>query len=651
MSTTFTSRCYYDAGLFSEPMGVSNLLFDYRNSQKKDQFCWTNRLSGVRMRHLNSTVKSLRSRVAERLEVAQADLLEMDCPFYDMNISKINILRIIQVWLFNDTMMVQQPKYPCNDDKSVSIPIEGAPIQRSHLEQILDPSVDFQIENRGKIVQQGNFDSSDEDNYIATFRIRFMSYMIEKEVDLSFYSVGKCIEIFVPTKVWEGCQLLRKAIIGMFGAKIETITVRGTTGTGNQRGVRGRACGAWYPDSETIDTNVPKTSVTILSSTVSKQDLSLFQKEAEIICSNAKLSVRSVISIEIKKEIKNKIPFIITSFGECHEIGKIDMCDLFASNAQSTALKERMKQIVTFTYTSDNSTDVCPLIEDAPEGARLLSVLASERRRDNFIRLSSDEYEIDVDIPRSLSVNGKGGWKRKDGQGKIYVIENSVCSAVLPLDTSKEVFGCAANTLDLRGGACKVEGVTLCPPGRLFCGLALLSFGINPRTSTAISVPKCSNDEDSIEEKKDGIVENIIQDALSWIRFKNGSEDLDEWRVREALRFHMHCMEQLDETLDCRPDEIRTLCALFDGVGGNHMGTWEGYDLNFTEASASRRPKYKKRVVPRKAEHKSQPTESSKVFGCPGCNETYNCVELCTEHMQSCCFGLVRNQDPIIKSR
>jgi hypothetical protein len=314
------------------------------------------------------------------------------------------------------------------------------------------------------------------------------------------------------------------------------------------------------------------------------------------------LSVRSAIIIEIKKEIKNKLPFTIISFGECHEIGKIDMCDLFASNAQATSLKERMKQIVTFAY---NSNDDSPLIEDAPEGARLLSVLASERRRDNFIRLSSGEYEIDINIPRNLSINGKGGWKRKDGNGKIYVIENSVCSAVLPLDTSKEVFGCAANTLDLRGGACKVEGVTLCPPGRLFCGLALLSFGINPRTSSAIFV----NDEDSIEEKKDGIVENIIQDALSWIRFKDGLEDSDEWRVREALRFHMHCMEQLDETLECRPDEIRSLCALFDGVGGNHMGLWEGYDLmslSLTEASASRRPKYKKRVVPTKANLKSR---------------------------------------------
>jgi hypothetical protein len=53
----------------------------------------------------------------------------------------------------------------------------------------------------------------------------------------------------------------------------------------------------------------------------------------------------------------------------------------------------------------------------------------------------------------------------------------------------------------------------------------------------------------------------------------------------EALQFHANCMS-LGETLQCQPDKISALCALFDGVDGAAMTVW---DLD--ETIASLRPK------------------------------------------------------------
>lgn len=661
MSKTFTSRCYFDAGLYSEPMATSNLLFDYSKSRNKDHFCRVNRLSGVRMRHLSSTVKNLQSRVAECLDV-RSEVLELSTPFYEMHPTKVALLRIIQAWLFYDTMMVHAPSFQCNEDKSITIPLVGPQVQRSHLEQILVPEThEFQIENRGKIIHQGNFDGdefkSNFADYMDTFSLRFISYMLEKEIDFSFCCVGTYLQIIIPTEVWEESQLLRDTIIGKLGARIKTVVFQGNTGTGNQRGVRGRACAAWYPELAGSNVKAPTKSVTILSSEVTKQAMSLFKKEAEIISSSSNYPINSAVCTEIK-DTKKKVSFVITTSGTS-EISKVDLGDLFADpQVQSSARAERLKQSIIFP--PDDYVRNTPLVADGSEGARLLSVLASERRKDNFIRLQSGDHEIDINIPRSLSINGKKKWKRKSGNGCVYVPENSACSAVLPLDRSEELFACCANTLEFRGGACKVEGITLLPPGRLFCCLALLSFGINPRTCSPImSLPSLSDDDDD-GEKKDNGADSTVEDALSWTRFNTGIEhSADEWRVKEALRFHTSCMK-LDETLECQPDKIRSLCAFFDGVVGP-MTVWEGYDMSLIDVNASRRrkPKVQKRGVSKKGRKKggskqSQATLSTErqldpntTFVCPGCNEVFPGVDVCKDHMESCCFGLVRGQDPI----
>jgi hypothetical protein len=104
-SKTFASKCYFDAGSFSEPMEIANLLHDYSSSSEKNMFIRGHCVSGTRIRHLLGTVKSLKQRVAEYLNI-KTDLLDVQNPPYKMCNAKRNILRIIQVWLFRDTMIV-----------------------------------------------------------------------------------------------------------------------------------------------------------------------------------------------------------------------------------------------------------------------------------------------------------------------------------------------------------------------------------------------------------------------------------------------------------------------------------------------------------------------------------------------------------------
>ena len=659
VSETFASRCYYDAGVYSEPMAVSNLLFDYKSQNNRDEFCRANYLSILRMRQLSSTVKSLKNRVAESLGIRSSEVLDMNTPFYDMHGSKLAILRIIQVWLFHDTMMVLTPTFSCNQDKSFTISLEGAQIKYSHLEQILDPDTHaFQIDHCGKIVQQGSFDGSNlkscRDDYMATFRLRSISYMLEKGVDLFFTFVGTTLSIAILSEAWESSKLLRDTIIGMMGEKINTVVFQGSTGAGNQRGVRGRACGAYYPQSVRYDASIPTQRVTILLGEKTKSDFSLFKKEAEIITSNSCYSIKNGVCTEIR-ETKKSVSFVITSFGDCHEISNIDLRDLFADpNIQSNTKVERLKQSITFASAADNNkcnydANKCHLIADGPEGARLLRVLASQRRRDNFIRFQDGPDEIDINLPKALAINNKKrGWKRKSGNGTVYTPENSVCSSVLPIDRSVELFACCANTLELRGGACKVEGITLIPPGRLFCCLALLSFGINPKTCSPISILNLDYDEYvNADEKKDCALDNVTHEALRWLASSSNYVDnsSDAWRVKEALRFHIECME-LGESLDCRPDKIQSLCTVFN------MDVWKGFDTSLTEVNKSHRRNSSQYEGQQKKSLSNQTSNSDANLNsiqCPGCSESFSSTDSCKLHMESCCFGLVRGMDPIIR--
>jgi hypothetical protein len=185
------------------------------------------------------------------------------------------------------------------------------------------------------------------------------------------------------------------------------------------------------------------------------------------------------------------------SRGQVAQVSKSDLCDLFATPLISMKVQETqsMQQTVTFSptmntpitsyngktesATGDHSLESSwhrPLLLDIPEGARLLSVLASGRRKGHSIQFSCLETEesykddsayLEVSLNRDQTQISQR-WKQFGSNNNVYVNENSVPAAAVSRWGPIEVFACCANTLEVRGGGLRVEGLTLLPPGRLF---------------------------------------------------------------------------------------------------------------------------------------------------------------------------------------
>ncbi|KAL7520635.1 hypothetical protein ACHAWX_005350 [Stephanocyclus meneghinianus] len=608
VSSTFTSRCFFDAGLFSEPMGIANLLSEYSSCKNKNGFMSKHRLSGTRIRHLFGTVKSLQQRVTEYLNIPVGEL-EVKEPPSQMPHAKLNILRILQVWIFHNTMIkhdYSKRKFECTCD-GLSINLDGPPIDRKHLSQILNKDRHpFEIRSSGKIFQQVCFDPQG-DLLHRDFDIRFASYVLEKKIDFSCYFFERSFKLVVPADIWESKESrgLKDAIISKFPVTITEKAFLGNSDSSNRRGIRGRACGTWHPTHVGSVLGSSQTfllkHIFVISCQLSKPQM----KEIKMMLDNAVTKsgcANSSLSCAITKARKAIVSFEIA--GPCDKISDLDLVDMFAvPGLVAKVIKSTMRQSVHFFpvnssvsgVKNNKQSDRHPLIEDAPEGARLMTVLASERRKDLFIRFSedgSDKNFVDANLPKIFSVNG-GKWQQKDVAGMVFVPVNCVPAAVIPpivpsTKQSLEIFGCCANTLDLRGGMCRVESISLLPPGRLFVGLALLCFGFHPRSGLPIVTQHMNENED--EDKEIGKFSSVISEALEWI-FERESKTIakaEEWRVFEALSFHRSCID-LGEVLVCQPDKIKALCDLFDGVGGP-MTVWDGYDLTLTASRASRRP-------------------------------------------------------------
>lgn len=648
-SRTFISRCFFDAGLLSEPLAIANLLHAYTQCKDKNKFTKDHRISGTRIRHLLGTVENLKQRCANYLN-ARPDILEVRDPPCRLHPSKLNILRIIQVWVFHDSIIVHDASKSKvgRTPGPLSIDLDGAPIERGHLRQVLNDRHNFEIISLRSICQSIRFDSQvmeDSNCWLRKFDTNLASYMLEKNISFAHYTFQGIFKIIVPLNTWDAnvCKGMRDAILGEV-FKVEERTFRQHSGNGNQRGRRGRACGMWQPDSG-VSTETWKSdgqqAVVFISCQLKSNINSIVDKELRVG------NPSSILYFYIAKTKKKVIVSAVMS-GKSEKISDVDLKDMFmASDLNTNVTTSTSRQSVLFFPTDDETKDdesqTGSLLNDAPEGARLMTVLASGRRKDHFIRFSNgvDSLEfIDVNIPRKLSIQG-GKWKRHYSKAMVFVPENSPPMATIPVLDENEIFGCCASTLDLKGGTRRVEGITLMPPGRLFTGLALLSFGFHPRTLLPVDE---TNDEFN------------YHDILSWIFEKEAIPHLElemEGRVAAALDFNASCMN-LGEVLECQPDKIRSLCALFDGVAGS-MEMWDGYETTLSAANVSLRSKPK--LVRKKesdvdaARARDEPLASNPKhvdtalsqkkndkFTCEGCSKSFSQLWEARKHANQCPF-------------
>ena len=97
-------RCHFDANLYSEPLAIMNMLWDYEKTHNQNGWAWHYSASAPRLRRLLTTRNSLRNRVADFTGI-DSETLRMEKPPVQMEHAKITLLRIIQVWVFSETMI------------------------------------------------------------------------------------------------------------------------------------------------------------------------------------------------------------------------------------------------------------------------------------------------------------------------------------------------------------------------------------------------------------------------------------------------------------------------------------------------------------------------------------------------------------------
>lgn len=93
---TFVSRCHFDANLYSEPLAIMNVIYEFERAKNQNGFAWHYSLSAPRLRRLVATRKSLRNRVAEFIGI-DVNRLHVEKPPSQMEHAKVTLLRVLQV--------------------------------------------------------------------------------------------------------------------------------------------------------------------------------------------------------------------------------------------------------------------------------------------------------------------------------------------------------------------------------------------------------------------------------------------------------------------------------------------------------------------------------------------------------------------------
>ena len=618
-------------------MSIMNLLWDYQHASKKDNFCWRYSVSSPRMRRLSSTADNLRDRVADCLNIPRNSLRVEDPP-RRMAHAKLTILRVIQVWVFFDTMIKsKQAKNLPNFIEVFPLTVAGDVITKKHLTKVLHPERHpFELKNLCKVSYHGidvspNGIGSSQKEFFQGFETRYVSYSLEYSFSIIIYYDASSFNLITTDSLWHDSPSLQESIrsLKLFNdLKGERLTFVSTIG-GNKRGVKGRACGAWvrYEGTDYVSRaeDEVKNMVRLSCKIKKKVNASKARKELEAIFFDRKYSFMSCINnLGKSRETQIKINSTIVSVKQDNaEISKTDFYDLFSSSGFNyTVQTYELPQVIEFkrcpsaplicpreetTWKNSNksskSTDISsvqrhetqadsswtrPLLKDIPEGARLFSVLASGRRNGNCIFLPDNQPNKVEEEPSfaSIQINKEiilsRRWLRKDTEKMVYLSENSVPAAAFSTEGSLELFACCANTLDLRGGGIRVQGISLLPPGRLFISLSFITFGLNPITSSPLGKFK---EYSNLSNEKKEIIDWIQKDGNNFTKSKINNH------ITLAINFHDSC-QKLGEKLVCYPDMVGTLCKVFDGVDGFDVIPWDIIEIE----PINNKGNYKRRV-------------------------------------------------------
>ena len=605
---TYVSRCHFDANLYSEPLALMNALWDYHIATDRFQWCSFYRFAHARLRQLHSTRDNLRRRVALFLGINETRL-QVAVPPVHMPHYKLTILRILKVWVFSDNILeakASKVQKASNGTVTLSIPKNQPSITEAMLDQVLmKPRHPYKILERRSIGGVGTFETDGTlpfaDSVEQTLQSRFVSYMCVVGIDVAILEDSQCTYAYFRNDLAEGAIM---SSIFQIHSDHGCLLQAEQDSHPNPRGILERRCGRWKVTSTTGE------DLESLSSD-EHQQLQVFRrvsmsggKELSTIASRgiATEEINSLLIFRILGKRKKKLgnSFTYTLKGQCQDISKVDLKDLLAAqsvevldmrttsggqsiNFLETANKPRaFKAKGSIEFATSLSTEASswarPMFTDVPEGARILSVLASGFRKGDFLRFpdkNADEEGASIEIclaPEDANIGKR--WRRLGVSGMAYVQADTVPASATTCEFP--ILACCSNTLETGGGSIRAEGMTILPSNPLFLLLCRLSFGLGPDVDKNFgSMAKLSSGEEVNET-------TLITQAKAWLKdrlskFKLSTENSNSrWvvdqsmyesteKIVDALAFNKSC-GNMGERLVCFPERTRALVELFNGV-------------------------------------------------------------------------------------
>lgn len=455
MSKTYVSKAKFDGGLLSETFSIMNLLYDFDHSKNRSSFCKNYSVSFPRINRLASTRDNLRLRVAKCLGKEVSNLC-LTLPPRDMCPSKLNCLRIIKLWIFNDAILkIGRSSNTLNDDQ-YTVHLKGDEINNTHLEQIFEKDRhSVTLENHTRTSFNGSFkpvDIDGENNALVAleFEKRLLSYTLDKDCDIAVSKIDSSFSVYILDKHKESAiHLLDQSF------KLQEM-INNCESNEN----------VFFKYSSRSRSKHAKNKLNAL-----KEGLRQFSSTTNI----------NVFIIDIPKG--NGGSFNISYEGPS-SMQQMDLRKLFRTPHLKFQKNRSCRQTLTFPKKKeiDDSLSL-NITQNLPEGARLLHAIVAGRYKNPVVRFqhtpSSDcEDNDDAYLQVSLGVKPRGNkWKWTETNEAALLDFDSIPATTSP--QSHDMFAVCGNILELKGGCVRAEGVSILPGHSLFVPLAIRCLGID----------------------------------------------------------------------------------------------------------------------------------------------------------------------------
>lgn len=587
-----------------------NLLHDYEHvAKKKDEWCRSYGIFQPRIRRLATTAENLRKRVADFVGV-QEGTLAVTKPPSNMPHGKITVLRVIQVWVFHETVIQLDPKrYQKTMSKKgtrIALQSRSDQIEKEDLHQILMPERHSHIlESSSEIVQKGSFEYFPKDDtcslgneFSDRLERHLISYATEKGAEGAWvaFSDSLCVYYRADSPIESD---LRMIVLGAANYEETTVSARVREGKA-KRGIAERACGAYNVVVENVAGNTASGVSWRRCRTKGKLKKKKLSDVTKTLSQIAKAYAGRLVSFNFSWPLESlradqSVKFQMNSFGSTNPVATVDLRDMLGPSLQTSPPKKIFgAQKLLFPDTPNSpffpkgktsmipkpfdrdkpdSSWERPMMECAPEGARLLAVLGSLRRKDHIKLVQQskpnkeggektgnvneqeeevEDNELEIFLEKGNSIAFR--WNRFNSNDSVLVDPNSVPASAIPMAGEATMYSLCANTLELRNGGLRAEGLTLLPLGKEFLLLSRLSFGLFDKRNV-----------------DNGSIADI---SVQWAQCGKKRKNLLTERVLKAVEFHQSAIE-LGEALECFPGKVQDLLAIFDNIDGYESSPWE----------------------------------------------------------------------------